>query len=415
MSKSRAAKTGRNIAGVQFRRAGKIYDFDTNNMDVTIGDYVIVDSERGQSIAQVVKLHFLMPEELGSRAIKPIVRRAGKKELAGGNRLQSDSVVQTTQALVKKHKLKMRVLTCESQFGGSKMIIYFTSPGRVDFRELVRELASQLKTRIELKQVGARDEAKLLGGIGICGREYCCSSFLREFVPVSIRMAKNQNLAINPSKVSGGCGRLLCCLTYEDSTYSSLRRKLPPKGALLHTKDGMNSGKVIRTDLLNQLVTILDNTGGEHTLSIQAFDLEEKYAQPQENIAPLAPEAVEWAESLDLEALEAALASAENKPSRANKSEGRKHNPTRSNERHARQAEGPKSAARSKGKEKEPKRGSTRPKKGPEKGNAPKARKPGNPPKESQRSPNASPGKQGPSRNPKSHRQRRPTADKDKN
>ena len=120
----------------------------------------------------------------------------------------------------------MRIINIEVQFGGNKVIVYFSAPGRVDFRELVKELASGLKTRVELKQVGARDEAKLTGGLGICGREFCCSSWLREFVPVSIKMAKNQNLALNPNKVSGGCGRLLCCLTYEDETYSELRQKL---------------------------------------------------------------------------------------------------------------------------------------------------------------------------------------------
>lgn len=309
MNQPREALTGKNIAGVQFRRAGKIYNFDTNNLDVIIGDFVVVESERGQSIAQIVKLDFLLSEEIGTRAIKPILRRAGKKELANNNRLDKADVVTTTETLVKKHKLKMRILSCESQFGGSKMIIYFTSPGRVDFRDLVRELAGQLKTRIELKQVGARDEAKLLGGIGICGREYCCSSFLREFVPVSIRMAKNQNLAINPSKVSGGCGRLLCCLTYEDSTYSSLRRKLPPKGATLSTHDGMVSGRVIRTDLLNQLASVIDSAGIEHTLPLKDYKIENSAEEEQESIPPIDPAATEWAESLNLEALEAALQS----------------------------------------------------------------------------------------------------------
>ena len=175
--------------------------------------------------------------------------------------------------------LDMRIINVEVQFGGNKVIVFFSAPGRVDFRELVKELASGLKTRVELKQVGARDEAKLTGGIGICGREFCCSSWLREFVPVSIKMAKNQNLALNPNKVSGGCGRLLCCLTYEDETYSELRQKLLPKGTMVELDDGY-TGKVLKGDILNQVLVVELSGGDQRTVAISSVKtVDEKEAK----------------------------------------------------------------------------------------------------------------------------------------
>jgi|GEM_PF-659202 cell fate regulator YaaT (PSP1 superfamily) len=266
--------SGFNIVGVQFRRAGKIYDFDARDFRLSIGDRVVVETERGPSLAEVKRVNFLQMEEEGAPAdLKPIVRIASRKDLDSSGRLSQEHAESFTKQKIKDLDLEMRVINVEIQFGGNKVIVYFSAPGRVDFRELVKELAGGLKTRVELKQVGSRDEAKLSGGIGICGREFCCSSFLREFVPVSIKMAKNQNLALNPSKVSGGCGRLLCCLTYEDDTYSALRQKLLPKGARVRsTLDGV-VGDVIRGDILNQTMLVELDTGELRSIPLRELEL----------------------------------------------------------------------------------------------------------------------------------------------
>lgn len=258
------------IASVQFRRAGKLYDFSFKNLTLNVGDHVIVDSEKGPSLAQI-KLLKPVPTK-GERKLKGILRRVNTKELTKPARWTDEEILATTRTKVDDLKLDMRLLKAENQPGSNKIVVYFSSPGRVDFRLLVKDLASLLKARIELKQVGARDETKLLGGIGICGREYCCSSFLREFIPVSIRMAKNQNLALNPSKVSGGCGRLLCCLTYENDVYTELRQTLPPRGAKVRVLDNEKIVQVLRTDLLNQLVEV-DLDGQLTMLKLSAVEV----------------------------------------------------------------------------------------------------------------------------------------------
>lgn len=265
---------GINIVGVQFRRAGKIYDFDAREFPLAIGDKVVVETERGPSLAEVKRIQFVESALVNSEALKPIVRLASNKDRESAGRLTSEHSESFTKQKIKDLNLDMRVINVEIQFGGNKVIVYFSAPGRVDFRELVKELAGGLKTRVELKQVGARDEAKLAGGLGICGREFCCSSFLREFVPVSIKMAKNQNLALNPSKVSGGCGRLLCCLTYEDETYSALRQRLLPKGARVRLPEGI-IGDVVRGDILNQVMQVELDTGELRTVPISELEVVE--------------------------------------------------------------------------------------------------------------------------------------------
>ncbi|WP_141731717.1 PSP1 domain-containing protein [Oligoflexus tunisiensis] len=261
---------GINIVGVQFRRAGKIYDFDAKDFRLSIGDRVVVETERGPSLAEVKRVAYIEAEP--SETLKPIVRIASRKDRDSSGRLTPEFAESFTKQKIKDLNLEMRVISVEIQFGGNKVIVYFSAPGRVDFRELVKELAGGLKTRVELKQVGARDEAKLSGGIGICGREFCCSSFLREFVPVSIKMAKNQNLALNPSKVSGGCGRLLCCLTYEDDTYTALRQKLLPKGARVKLLDD-TYGDVIRGDILNQTMLVELDSGEQRSIPIKDLEV----------------------------------------------------------------------------------------------------------------------------------------------
>ncbi len=303
---------GTNIVGVQFRRAGKIYDFSAGKLNLSIGDQVIVDSEKGPSLAEIVEIRFHNPAQKLKAKLKSVIRKISFKEINKPQRLSIEEVSNVTKDKVEEHKLSMRILKSELQFDGNKVVVYFSSPGRVDFRDLVKDLATILKTRVELRQVGARDETKILGGIGICGREYCCTSFLREFVPVSIKMAKNQNLALNPNKVSGGCGRLLCCLTYENDTYSKLRQVLPPLQSEVRLKSGI-TGRVIKNDLLNQLVIIKTTENEEIKARVEDVTImrgfDKSAAIDEGNIpepkihAPSTPEADEWAEGLDLSAL----------------------------------------------------------------------------------------------------------------
>ena len=206
-------------------------------------------------------------------ALKRIIRKANYKDLAGNKDFSDHEALETAEKKVQQLKLKMRILKVEISMGGNKVVVLFSAPDRVDFRELLKQLASSFKARVELKQVGSRDEAKIVGGVGICGREFCCSTFLREFVPVSIKMAKNQNLALNPSKVSGGCGRLLCCLTYENDVYTELRKTIPHTGTMV-TYDGDLQGRVLRGDLLNQTVLIEDSQGMSVELNVSEITFE---------------------------------------------------------------------------------------------------------------------------------------------
>lgn len=283
---------GYNIAGVQFRRAGKIYDFTCGDVAIQVGDQVVVDTERGPSMARVAIIRY----EMGSHDLKPILRKPSKYEIEKPAKVSLEEVITYTRSQINQYELDMKILTADIQFGGNKITVYFSSPGRVDFRDLVKSLATGLKARVELKQVGSRDETKLIGGIGICGREYCCSSFLREFVPVSIRMAKNQNLALNPNKVSGGCGRLLCCLTYEDQVYTDLRKILPPRGTRVRLLGLGGLGDVIKGDILNQLVLVETDDGQQVSVAVSEVEVVSKSEGKQE-----AQE--DWGGNLDLDAL----------------------------------------------------------------------------------------------------------------
>ncbi len=288
-----------NIVGVQFRRAGRIYDFLDSGLGLRVGDDVVVETDRGASLGKVAQLRFALENADSDKELKAVQRLATKKDLEEARRLTPEYAVSFARDRAERHSLKMTVLQAEVQFGGNKVIIYFSAPGRVDFRELVKELASGLKARVELKQVGARDEAKLVGGLGVCGREFCCSSFLREFVPVSIKMAKNQNLALNPTKVSGGCGRLLCCLTYENDTYTYLRKALPPRGAKVRSLvDGVD-GDVIKTDLLNQLVVLEASDGRQYTAPVAEIEILSGAANRGEDDG----DAGDWGDDIDFAAL----------------------------------------------------------------------------------------------------------------
>jgi cell fate regulator YaaT (PSP1 superfamily) len=250
---------GLKIVSISFHTAGKIFDFDSQDFDLTPGDKVIVETERGRALGTVVrKPREITPEEAPPK-LKSILRIAAESDLqmAQSNALREQEALQFCQLRIKQRNMEMKLVRAEYLFDGSKIIFYFTADGRVDFRELVRDLAQHFRTRIEMRQIGVRDEAKQVGGLGICGRELCCSNHLREFVPVSVKMAKAQGLALNPTKISGQCGRLLCCLAYEYETYNEMKKTLPKCGKKLLLESG--PAEVISRDILAQKVTLSRN------------------------------------------------------------------------------------------------------------------------------------------------------------
>lgn len=244
------------IVKIQFHPAGKLYDFNAGTLEISAGDRVIVETERGRSIGIVV----VPPREFAPsdvpEGLKTILRRALPEDIeaTGRNAAREKEAYDFCLAKIKERGMEMKLVRVEYLFDGSKAIFYFTADGRVDFRELVKDLAHAFHTRIEMRQIGVRDEAKMVGGIGICGRELCCSSFLRDFEPVSVKMAKEQNLALNPNKISGQCGRLLCCLSYEFETYCTLKKCLPKCGK--RVRCGNVEGEVVKLNILNGSVTV---------------------------------------------------------------------------------------------------------------------------------------------------------------
>jgi cell fate regulator YaaT (PSP1 superfamily) len=219
----------KSVVGVRFRRAGKIYYFNPGETQPKPGDTVIVETVRGVEAADVVVGSRLVPETSISQPLRPVLRRASAQDLEHleENREKEKEALRTCGAKVAEHKLEMRLVGADYTFDRGKLIFYFTSEGRVDFRQLVRDLSATFKTRIELRQIGVRDQAKMLGGLGSCGRQLCCCTFLAEFQPVSIKMAKKQDLSLNPAKISGLCGRLMCCLRYESEQYAEAKAALP--------------------------------------------------------------------------------------------------------------------------------------------------------------------------------------------
>ena len=246
------------VVGVRFRNVGKIYYFSPKDYEVKAGDHVIVETARGIEYGKVV----LAPREVGDESVvhplKEVLRVATKEdnEREAQNRIREKDAFKICQKKIREHGLEMKLIDAEYTFDNNKVLFYFTADGRIDFRELVKDLASVFKTRIELRQVGVRDETKILGGIGICGRPLCCHSYLSEFIPVSIKMAKEQNLSLNPTKISGVCGRLMCCLKNEEETYEYLNSKLPGVGDYVTTDDGLK-GEVQSVNVLRQLVKVI--------------------------------------------------------------------------------------------------------------------------------------------------------------
>lgn len=246
------------VIGVRFRNAGKIYYFDPMSLEVRTGDHVIVETARGVEYGYVVLGCREVEDDKVVQPLKPVIRMATKAddEVEKRNHEKEKDAFKICKEKIRKHGLQMKLIDAEYTFDNNKVLFYFTADGRIDFRELVKDLASVFKTRIELRQVGVRDETKIVGGIGICGRTLCCHSYLSEFIPVSIKMAKEQNLSLNPTKISGVCGRLMCCLKNEEETYEELNSKLPNVGDFVTTDDGLK-GEVHSVSVLRQLVKVV--------------------------------------------------------------------------------------------------------------------------------------------------------------
>lgn len=244
------------IIGVRFKSVGKVYYFDPEGVLFDIDEKVIVETARGVECGIVVlKNREVKPQEIIA-PLKPILRRATKEDLdvVVKNKEKEKEALVICQQKIDKHKLVMKLVDVEYTFDNNKILFYFTADGRVDFRELVKDLASVFRTRIELRQIGVRDESKMLGGLGVCGRPFCCSTYLGEFQPVSIKMAKEQGLSLNPTKISGTCGRLMCCLKYEQDVYEELLATTPKQGAIVKTADGR--GLVTDTNILTGKLTV---------------------------------------------------------------------------------------------------------------------------------------------------------------
>ena len=268
------------LIGVQFQKNGKIYYFDANGFDVKPGEYVIVDTARGHDLGEVAMGPRDIDEETWKNPLKKTVRVASEQDIQHGidNREKEKEAFSICQKKIAEHKLEMKLVSVEYAFDNSKILFFFTANGRVDFRSLVKDLASIFKMRIELRQIGVRDEAKMLGGLGPCGRPICCGTFLDQFQPVSIKMAKEQNLSLNPTKISGVCGRLMCCLKYEQEHYEMTRKKMPKVGREVITPDG--TGPVSDLNIVKETVFVRLMNGD--TSEIKEYPLEE-ISRLQEN------------------------------------------------------------------------------------------------------------------------------------
>lgn len=270
-----------NVIGVRFRTAGKIYFFSPGQLEIKVGDHVIVETARGVEFGSVVSGPKEVEDEKIMQPLKPVIRVATKEDFRKEekNREKEKEAFEICLEKIRKHGLEMKLIDAEYTFDNNKVLFYFTADGRIDFRELVKDLASVFRTRIELRQIGVRDETKIRGGIGICGRPLCCHTYLTEFAPVSIKMAKEQNLSLNPTKISGVCGRLMCCLTNEEETYEELNSRLPSIGDSVTTPEKLK-GEVHSVNVLRQLVKVvvtLDNDEKE----IREYKVEELRFKPR--------------------------------------------------------------------------------------------------------------------------------------
>ncbi|MBU1145581.1 MAG: stage 0 sporulation family protein [Firmicutes bacterium] len=264
------------VVAIQFNRLGKKYFFSTDNIDLKSKDKVVVETIRGIELGFVVSDILTIQESDLVSPLKPVLRIATEEDLMQyeDNKKHEVFVLEKTSAYVFKNNLDMKLLNCEFTLDRSKLIIYFNADGRVDFRELVKDLANEFHLRIELRQVGARDGARVLGGIGPCGLLTCCTTFLGEFEPVSIKMAKNQNLSLNPSNISGLCGKLLCCINYEDSNYKEYRKMMPKLDSYVVTPDGR--GRVTQVNFVTLMAKVDFDNGGSHTFHVSELQFKQK-------------------------------------------------------------------------------------------------------------------------------------------
>ena len=246
----------KNIVGVRFKKPGKIYFFDPGRLKIEKNTYVIVETSSGEEYGEAVIVNRLIPEDKIVSPLKPVIRIATRGDIRHNedNKRREKEAMKICLEKIKEHKLKMKLIDVEYKFDNTKILFYFTADGRIDFRELVKDLAAIFKVRIELRQIGVRDEIKRIGGNGVCGRELCCCSFLGNFEAVSIKMAKEQNISLNPSKISGNCGRLMCCLKYEQNVYEEKLERLPKIGAIVETDDGV--GEVVGIEVLKEIIKV---------------------------------------------------------------------------------------------------------------------------------------------------------------
>lgn len=289
------------VIGVRFRVAGKIYFFSPSNFEIQQGDYVIVETARGVEYGRVVSGPREVPDEEVVQPLKSVIRIATEqdKKTEAKNREKEKEAFQICQEKIRKHKLDMKLIDAEYTFDNNKVLFYFTADGRIDFRELVKDLAAVFRTRIELRQIGVRDETKIRGGIGICGRPLCCSTYLSEFAAVSIKMAKEQNLSLNPSKISGVCGRLMCCLTNEEETYEELNSQLPSVGDTVSTPDGL-TGNVHSLSVLRKQVKVVVTLENDEK-EIREYKAEELKFKPRRKKAKVSKEEMKKLAALEKE------------------------------------------------------------------------------------------------------------------
>ena len=261
------------IVGIRFHKAGKIYYFDPLDMDLETAMHVIVETARGVEMGTVLIPPKEVEDDQVVQPLKPVIRVATDEDekIIEKNKEREKEAFAICKEKIIKHGLEMKLVNAEYTFDNNKLLFYFTADGRIDFRELVKDLAAVFRTRIELRQIGVRDETKLIGGMGICGRELCCKSYLSDFIPVSIKMAKEQNLSLNPTKISGVCGRLMCCLKNEQETYEYLNSRLPSIGDIVNTPDGQR-GEVTGISVLRQLIKVVVDNGSEKELREYAID-----------------------------------------------------------------------------------------------------------------------------------------------
>lgn len=286
------------VIGVRFRTAGKIYYFSPGKFEIKQGDHVIVETARGVEYGKVVIGTRKVKDQEVIQPLKSVIRIATEQDqkTEEKNREKEKEAFQICLEKIRKHGLEMKLIDAEYTFDNNKVLFYFTADGRIDFRELVKDLASIFKTRIELRQVGVRDETKIMGGIGICGRPLCCHSYLSEFIPVSIKMAKEQNLSLNPTKISGVCGRLMCCLKNEQETYEELNKKLPGTGDMVTLPDGLQ-GTVHSVNVLRQLVKVIVEVNDEK--EIQEYPVEELKFRPRKKKVKISEKEMKELERLE--------------------------------------------------------------------------------------------------------------------